>query len=210
MNRYKFFPCYKSILSILFLLFIVSSSNAQNAGIGAAAFVPNASAMLELQSGAGNDKGFLPPRVTDAQRAAMNPLPAAAQGLIVYQTNTVGASLEGLYYNTSLTNIPNWVYLSGSGWALTGNAATTPGVAAGQNFLGTTDSKDFVIATNTIEAVRVLANQFLKISTLAGAVDVGAGTSLVTADATGLIGKYIANMPPTGTLELWFRPVAAS
>ncbi|MCX6273778.1 MAG: hypothetical protein NTV09_01050 [Bacteroidetes bacterium] len=189
---------------------MLPKADAQNGGIGAAAFVPNASSMFEIQSGAAGNKGFLPPRVTDVQRAAMNPLPAAAQGLIVYQTNTAGGSLEGLYYNTSLTTTPNWVYLSGGGWALSGNAGTTPGVAVGQNFLGTTDLQDFIIATNSLEAVRVLSNRFVKISTLSGVVDVGTGTALVTADATGLLGKYIANMPPTGTLELWFRPVAAS
>ena len=197
---------HKTIFSVLILLLIVFNSQAQNGGIGAAAFVPNASSMFEIQSGAAFNKGFLPPRVTDAQRAAMNPLPAAAQGLMVYQTNSVGASLEGLYYNTSLTTTPNWVYVSSGGWALTGNVGTTPGVAVGQNFLGTTDVKDFIIATNSLEAVRVLSNQFVKISTLSGTLDVGAGTAIVTADATGMLGKYIANMPPAGTLELWFRP----
>ena len=206
-----FLTCFhKTIFSVSFLLIIVLKSYAQNGGIGAAAFVPNPSSMFEIQSGAAGNKGFLPPRVTDAQRAAMNPLPAAAQGLIVYQTNTVGASLEGIYYNTSLTTTPNWVYLSSGGWLLSGNAGTAPGVAAGQNYLGTTDVRDFVIATNSIEAVRVLSNQFVKISTLSGVVDVGTGTAIVTADATGLLGKYIANMPPTGTLELWFRPVGAA
>lgn len=200
---------HKTIFTFTFFSLIVLSSHAQNGGIGAAAFTPNASSMFEIQSGAAFNKGFLPPRVTDAQRAAMNPLPAAAQGLIVYQTNTVGSSLEGLYYNTSLTTTPNWVYVSSGGWGLSGNGGTTPGVAAGQNFLGTTDSKDFIIATNSLEAVRVLTNQFVKISTLSGVVDVGTGTAIVTADATGMLGKYIANMPPTGTLELWFRPVGA-
>ncbi len=209
MKNYSFY-FYRTNFFVIFFSLIVIKSFSQNAGIGAAAFVPNASSMLEIQSGAAGNKGFLPPRVTDVQRAAMNPLPAAAQGLIVYQTNTVGGSLEGLYYNTSLTTVPNWVYISGGGWALSGNAGTTPGVAVGQNFLGTTDSKDFIVATNSLEAVRVLANQFVKVSTLSGVVDVGTGTALVTADATGLLGKYIANMPPTGTLELWFRPVAAT
>src|SRR5688500_3127080 len=112
---------HKTIFSAFIICLITSESYSQNGGIGAAAFVPNPSSMFEIQSGAAGNKGFLPPRVTDAQRAAMNPLPAAAQGLIVYQTNTVGSSLEGLYYNTSLTTVPNWIYLSGSGWALTGN-----------------------------------------------------------------------------------------
>src|SRR5690348_11937310 len=118
MKNYLLRSFHKTIFSVFFLLFIATTSYSQNGGIGSAAFVPNASSMFEIQSG--GNKGFLPPRVTDVQRTAMNPLPAAAQGLIVYQTNTAGASLEGLYYNTSLTTTPNWVYLSGGGWALSG------------------------------------------------------------------------------------------
>ncbi|WP_449399209.1 hypothetical protein [Chryseobacterium wanjuense] len=51
-----------------------------NAGIGAPA--PNASAILELAS---TSKGFLPPRMTTAQRDAINPKPA---GLTIYNTST--------------------------------------------------------------------------------------------------------------------------
>src|SRR5689334_21731730 len=90
---------HSAIFFMLFFVFSLTNSYAENGGIGAAAFVPNPSSMFEIQSGAAGNKGFLPPRVTDAQRAAMNPLRAAAQGLIVYQTNTVAGSLEGLYYN---------------------------------------------------------------------------------------------------------------
>ena len=201
----------RSMAFLVFFLVLSPGLIAQNTRIGATSAIPNPSSMLDIDgvTGLAQPKGVLLPRLTQAQRLAMNPLPAAAQGLIVYQTNTVGNSLEGLYFNSSLTTTPNWIHLSGDGWLLNGNTATVPGVAAGQNFIGTTDVKDFVIATNTLEAVRVLSNQFVKITTLAGAADVGAGTAIVTADATGMLGKYIANMPPAGTLELWFRPVAA-
>ena len=51
-----------------------------NVGIGAPA--PNSSAILELAS---TTKGFLPPRMTTAQRDAINPKPA---GLTIYNTST--------------------------------------------------------------------------------------------------------------------------
>lgn len=55
----------------------------------------NASAQLEVVS---TSRGFLPPRMTDAQRLA---IASPAVGLMVYQTNTNGPSLEGLYINKS-------------------------------------------------------------------------------------------------------------
>ncbi len=211
MINHPFQYFHKTIFSVLFFVLIVFKTYSQNTGIGAAAFVPNASSMLEVQSGAGGNRGFLPPRVTDAQRTAMNPLPAAAQGLIVYQTNTVGASLEGLYYNISTTAVPNWIRVAAGGdWYLTGNVGTIPGVAAGQNFIGTTDVQDFVIATNTVERVRILSTGFAQLSSLAGAVNVGTGNSIVIADAVGQLGKYTTTLPPAGTtLELWYRPGGA-
>lgn len=78
-----------------------------SAGIGTAA--PNASSLLEMIS---TTKGFLPPRMTLAQR---NAIASPAAGLLIYQTN----STPGLYYysgtvwsavsaksaNTSLSNL---------------------------------------------------------------------------------------------------------
>jgi hypothetical protein len=40
-------------------------------------------------------------------------------------------------------------------WALTGNAATVPGLGAGQNFIGTTDATDWILATNTTERIKI-------------------------------------------------------
>ena len=42
---------------------------------------------------------------------------------------------------------------SGSGWELTGNASTIPGVSAGENFVGTIDASDLLIATNSTPAM---------------------------------------------------------
>jgi len=65
--------------------------NLNGCSIGKGNSLNVASSILELVS---TSKGFLPPRMTDAQRLA---IAAPAQGLIVYQTNTNGAILEGLY-----------------------------------------------------------------------------------------------------------------
>ena len=52
---------------------------------------------------------------------------------------------------------PQWTDPSSllTGWKLTGNTGTNPGVGGGQNFLGTTDAKDLVLATNGVEHMRI-------------------------------------------------------
>jgi hypothetical protein len=65
--------------------------NLAGVAIGKGAALPVASAQLEVVS---STRGFLPPRMTEAQRLAIG---TPAVGLIVYQTNVV----EGLYINKS-------------------------------------------------------------------------------------------------------------
>jgi hypothetical protein len=45
--------------------------------------------------------------------------------------------------------------MSNVNWGLTGNSNTNPGANAGQDFLGTTDAKPLVIATDGTEVIRV-------------------------------------------------------
>ena len=84
-------------------------SNAQT-GIGTT--TPNASAKLEIAS---TDKGLLIPRMTKAQRESIT-LAAAANGLLVYQTDDV----VGFYVNNSSTTTPSWTRLN-SDWIKSGN-----------------------------------------------------------------------------------------
>ena len=84
-------------------------SNAQT-GIGTT--TPNASAKLEIAS---TDKGLLIPRMTKAQRESIT-LAAAANGLLVYQTDDV----VGFYVNNSTTTTPSWTRLN-SDWIRSGN-----------------------------------------------------------------------------------------
>ena len=143
---YKSIPGIKKMKALLYLLLLMNSRlSAQNVGINATGTPPNASAILDIDvSGIVSTKlGLLIPRVTSAQRVLMNPLPAAAQGLMVYQTNGV----EGIYYNTSLTVTPTWIYVANntSTWNLSGNSGTNPAT----QFLGTTDAQPVIFKVNS-------------------------------------------------------------
>lgn len=98
------------------------------------------SSVLDVKS---TTKGFLPPRLTQVQRAAIaNP----AEGLLVYQTDGV----KGIYYYTNGA----WANLAsgtGSQWSLTGNSGTSPAL----NFLGTTDNTSLRVRTNNTQRMIV-------------------------------------------------------
>jgi microcystin-dependent protein len=109
--RSKYITTSLKPLTLLILVFQFGPSKAQNVGINANGQAPNASAALDIDVSAFTEKkGLLIPRVTSSEREAMNPLPAAAQGLLLYQTD----GIEGFYYNTSTNTAPTWVYISGA------------------------------------------------------------------------------------------------
>lgn len=74
---------------LLFLsVFVINILKAQN-NIGIGTTAPNAKAVLDVSA---TDKGFLLPRLTTAQRTAINPTGNTDAGLLVYDTN------DNLYY----------------------------------------------------------------------------------------------------------------
>jgi len=103
----------------------------------------NASSVLDVKSVL---KGFLAPRMTQAQRTA---IASPADGLLVYETD----GTKGFYYYNATTAA--WVLLTastGTGWSLAGNGGTN----SSANFLGTTDNTSFKVRTNNIQ--RLLAD----------------------------------------------------
>ncbi len=121
--------------------------------------------------------------------------PQDGQLLAIYNNSGIHATLNGQTIPTGraasfVYSATGWRSISDPNldWKLTGNSGTTPSVAAigsavtaGSNFIGTTDAKDLVIATNngtnTLERMRI---------TSAGNVGIGttvAGQRLTVVDA---------------------------
>ena len=84
---------------------VVNSSNIYNNGgsVGIGTSTPNTSAKLDVTS---TTQGFLPPRMTEAQR---NAIASPATGLLIYQTDQT----PGYYYYDG----SNWTSIGGGGSA---------------------------------------------------------------------------------------------
>ena len=154
------------------LLGVSLSLFSQNIAINTTGANGNPSTILDL-SNTGNF-AFLPPQVALTNVTLLAPVPGPGPaGLVVYSsTAPTGGGGIGLY----LWDGTKWNYLStgaaGSGWNLTGNAATTPGT----NYAGTSDLKDFVVKTNATERMRF---------TSAGLAGVGTTTPQSSMDVNG-------------------------
>jgi len=88
----------KTLLFAVLLFALAVSTNAQSVGINSDGSAPNSSAMLDVSS---TTKGFLAPRMTAAQKAAIT---SPATGLLIYQTD----GTAGYYYNSGTPESPGW------------------------------------------------------------------------------------------------------
>jgi trimeric autotransporter adhesin len=132
---------FTALASMLFLGALGAA--AQNVGIGIT--TPDPSAQLDITA---INKGLLIPRVSLTSLTDAVTIPAPANSLLVYNTNAALSGGVGFYYNSGKGSAI-WVKLlsgtgGGSGWALTGNAATD----STANFIGTTDLKPLVFRVN--------------------------------------------------------------
>ena len=139
------------------LYFVLNThySFSQNLGVNATGATPNASSVLDLNTGntfiSPNGKGLLPPNVALTGITDVVTVTGPATSLLVYNSATAGtgtaAVVPGYYY----WDATKWVALGGADWHTTGNVGTT----AGTNFIGTTDAQDLVFKTNSNEQMRV-------------------------------------------------------
>jgi hypothetical protein len=125
---------------------------------GATIVVPDGISTAIIHNAAGVTANWMTPPAT----------PYEGQLLYIVNLDDDAASFSG-YTIAALTGINHFVYLNGAwrqvsvlpssggggGWALTGDAGTSPGTGLGQNFIGTTDARDWVMATNYTERVRL-------------------------------------------------------
>jgi hypothetical protein len=130
------------------VIFSTADLSAQNVAINGTGAAPNASAMLDVTS---TTMGFLMPRMTSAQRAA---IPAPATGLKVYDTTT---NSFWFFNGTTWLQEVN----TGTGWLVTGNTL------AGTEFIGSINAQPFVVRTTNTERMRVTAAGLVGIGTAA-------------------------------------------
>lgn len=118
------------------VLFASTKSEAQ---VGIGTTTPAASSQLDITSA---NRGLLVPRMTSAQRIAIN---APSEALLVYQTDAP----TGFYFFRGGV----WISLlnSVSGWSVAGNAGTVDGT----NFIGTIDNTPFNIRVNNQKSGRI-------------------------------------------------------
>jgi hypothetical protein len=175
----------KIFYTIFLFCLITFNIYGQNVGINATGVAPAASSMLDVFA---NDKGVLIPRV--ALSMVNLPIPSPALSLLVYNTSISGTyAVPGFYYFNGI----DWVKLGSDGdyWKLTGNSNTTPGTAVGQNFIGTADAKDFLIATNSTTRFKIKSNGSMRMigdfenqDLIGNVVTWGAGAPVDPASAT--------------------------
>lgn len=117
-------------LIILALLAFSFTTFAQNVGINDDGSAPDASALLDVNSTAG-DKGLLMPRLTEVQK---NAIASPATGLIIYQTD----------------NVPGFYHYNGANWVkLSNERITYATVAEAEAATGIDNDLCFVVETET-------------------------------------------------------------
>ncbi len=152
---------------ICFLLFVLFSMQGfAQTGIGTS--TPHASAKLEVAS---TTMGFLPPRMTSAQRLAIsNP----AEGLMVYQTD----GTSGLYYRGAT----DWFYIINSSNnvlpVLNGGTGTTTSTGTGSVVLSTSPTLVSPTLGNATGTSLSLSSTTASTSTTTGALTVSGGVGV--------------------------------
>jgi hypothetical protein len=161
----------KLLLTISLLVSIIAFSQ----GVGIGTTNPNTSSLLDLES---TTKGFLPPRMTTAQR---NAIATPATGLMVYNT-----TLACLQVNDGTPAIPNWTCLAG--------APALPTVVSNCTINGFTGNYFAGIATSgTTFTVTVTNNSFSSVTIAFQNSDLALG------DLAGL--AVTATSPASATLN---------
>jgi hypothetical protein len=142
------------------LCLIFSTTLIAQVGIGTS--TPASSAILDVTTST-KDKGILIPRVAIEDLNTAAPITGSMEeSLLVY--NTDAASGKGFYYWNGTLWQPLTSDSTTSGfdpesfWKTTGNSSTLAGTNTGENFIGTLDNQDLVIATNTQERLRIKTN----------------------------------------------------
>jgi hypothetical protein len=147
---------FTKIIGFSLTLFIGVHTVMAQQSVGVGTNTPDVSARLDINA---SDKGLLIPKVFLLSLSDAVTITTPANGLMLYNTNKTLPGGTGFYYNSGTSGAPIWAKFqtgasAGSGWGLTGNAATDSLV----NFIGTTDVKPLVFRLNNLYAGQLGAN----------------------------------------------------
>ncbi|OAD91225.1 hypothetical protein A7A78_13080 [Aequorivita soesokkakensis] len=128
------------------LLTIFSLSAFAQVGIGIP--TPADASVLDVTS---STKGVLVPRMSISNLATIAPVTGGSTtSLLVYNTNTTTG--PGFFF----WNGSRWTPIDGGNdWQTSGNANTNPGTGVGENYLGTSDNTNLIVATDGTERMVV-------------------------------------------------------
>ncbi|MEZ4783204.1 MAG: tail fiber domain-containing protein [Candidatus Kapaibacterium sp.] len=99
---------------------------------------------------------------------------------------------------------PNWRTSDELFWGLNGNSGTTPGTGANQNYLGTSDMQDFVVATNSTERFRINRDSGAVLPGIDDTYDLGASNLRWRDVYVGPSSLHlVSNAAETGTPRDW-------
>lgn len=112
---------------------------------------PADASVLDITS---SNKGVLVPRMNITNLATIAPVTGGTTtSLLVYNTNP--STGPGFFF----WNGARWTPIDGANdWKTTGNSGTNPGTGVNRNYLGTSDAKDLIIATDATERMVVTSD----------------------------------------------------
>jgi hypothetical protein len=147
---------FTKIIGFVLTLFIGVNTAVAQQSVGVGTNTPDVSARLDINA---SDKGLLIPKVFLLSLSDAVTVTTPANGLMLFNTNKTLTGGTGFYYNSGTSAVPVWTKFqtgasAGSGWGLTGNAATD----STTNFIGTTDVKPLVFRLNNLYAGQLGAN----------------------------------------------------
>ena len=181
---------------VLTLMVMIAQTGirAQNVGINVNGAAPDASALLDVDASglaSNNKKGFLVPRMTSAERAA---LPLPAQGLLVYETTT-----NTFWYFDGTVWVQLFSGTPAAGWLLTGNAGTNPAT----EFIGTTDANDWAVRTGGAAP----GNERMRVQSGGRMVVNNTGVGANTQDVFSVYANGTTNGTTTNTANVGIRAI---